>query len=57
MNIQTCLAEGPYTFKSVSGYVYLCIPSTDRFTAQLHSISGNLASAFPNTGMSHQHGS
>jgi hypothetical protein len=52
----TPLAEGPYGFKSVSGDVRLVVPPETRCTCELHSVSGDLVSAFPNTGFSRNHG-
>ena len=56
MHIHTSLAEGPYQFKSVSGQVNLIVPPDTHCTAELHSVSGDLVSAFPITGASHRHG-
>jgi hypothetical protein len=57
MHIHTSLAEGPYDFKSVSGDFRLTVPPGTHCTAELHSLSGDLVSAFPNTGFSRHHGS
>ena len=57
MSISTPLAEGPYSFKSVSGDVRLVVPPETRCSGELHSISGDLVSAFPVTGFSRHHGS
>jgi len=57
MHIRTPLVEGPFRFKSVSGDVRLSVPPETRCTAELHSLSGDLVSAFPITGSSRQHGS
>ncbi len=57
MRIRTPLAEGPYDFKSVSGDVRLMVPPDIHCTGELHSVSGDLVSAFPITGSSRQHGS
>jgi hypothetical protein len=56
MCIHTPLAEGPYTFKSVSGDVTLTVAPETHCTAELHSVSGDLASAFPITAGSRNHG-
>jgi hypothetical protein len=56
MDIHTPLAEGPYGFKSVSGDVRLSMPPETRCMGELHSVSGDLVSAFPITGSSHRHG-
>jgi hypothetical protein len=56
LQIHTLLTEGPYNFKSISGNVDLKIPPETRFTAELHSISGDLISAFPITDHSRKHG-
>jgi len=56
MQIHTPLAEGPYTFKSVSGEVRLSVPPETHCTGELHSVSGDLVSAFPITGYSRHHG-
>jgi hypothetical protein len=57
IQIHTPLTEGPYDFKSVSGQVRLGVPPETHCTGELHSVSGDLVSAFPVTGYSHQHGS
>ena len=57
MRIRTSLTEGPYDFKSVSGQVRLSVPPDTHCTGELHSVSGDLVSAFPITGTSRQHGS
>ena len=57
MRIRTSLTEGPYDFKSVSGQVCLSVPPDTHCTGELHSVSGDLVSAFPITGTSRQHGS
>jgi hypothetical protein len=57
MRIYTPLTEGPYDFKSVSGNVLLTVPPDTQCTGELHSLSGELASAFPITGSSAHHGS
>ena len=57
MHIHTPLADGPYRFKSVSGDVRLSVPPETHCTGELHSVSGDLVSAFPVTGFSRQHGS
>jgi hypothetical protein len=56
MCIHTSLAEGPYDFKSVSGQVRLTVPPDTHCTGELHSVSGDLVSAFPITGNSRHHG-
>jgi len=57
MRINTPLSEGAYIFKSVSGDVHLSVPPGTHCTGELHSVSGNLVSAFPVTGCSRHHGS
>jgi len=57
IQVRTPLVEGPFRFKSVSGDVRLSVPPETRCTAELHSLSGDLVSAFPITGSSRQHGS
>ncbi len=57
MQIRTSLTEGPYDFKSVSGDVHLIVPPESHCTGELHSVSGDLVSAFPITGYSRHHGS
>ena len=57
MRIHTSLKEGPYDFKSVSGQVRLSVPPDTHCTGELHSVSGDLVSAFPVTGYSRHHGS
>jgi hypothetical protein len=57
MRITSPLAEGPYDFKSVSGDVRMIMPPETRCTGELHSLSGDLVSAFPTSGFSSNHGS
>jgi len=57
MRLHTALAEGPYSFKSVSGNVRLIVPPETRCTSELHSVSGDIVSAFPVTSFSRHHGS
>jgi hypothetical protein len=57
IRIRTSLTDGPYDFKSVSGDVRLSMPPDTHCTAELHSVSGDLVSAFPVTGYSRHHGS
>jgi hypothetical protein len=57
IRIYTSLIEGPYNFKSVSGDFRLTVPPDTHCTAELHSLSGDLVSAFPNTGYSRHQGS
>jgi hypothetical protein len=57
MRITSPLAEGPYDFKSVSGDVRMIMPPETRCTGELHSLSGDLVSAFPTSGYSGNHGS
>ena len=54
LQISTPLTDGPYSFKSVSGDVKLIVPADTRCTADLHSLSGDLVSALPVSGL-HQH--
>jgi hypothetical protein len=56
VKIQTSMTKGPYAFKSVSGDVCLTMPPHTQFSADLHSVSGNLVSTFPIEGASHHHG-
>jgi hypothetical protein len=57
MLISTSLGDGPYDFKSVSGNVRLIMPPATHSTAELHSVSGDLVSTFPITGIDHHHDS
>jgi hypothetical protein len=57
LRVHTALMDGPYKFDSVSGDVTMTLPADTHCTAELHSVSGDLASAFPVTGYSHHHGS
>jgi hypothetical protein len=57
MRIATPLSDGLYNFKSVSGDVHLTLPVETHCTAELHSVSGDVVSAFPVSGLSHHHGS
>ena len=56
MRFHTRLVEGPYAFKSVSGDVRLTVPVDSRCTCELHSLSGELGSAFPINGYTRHHG-
>ncbi len=47
LSLQTTLADGSYKFNSVSGDVRVSLPADARCSAELHTISGNLSSAFP----------
>lgn len=55
MRITTPLADGPYEFKSVSGDVRMRVPPETHCTGELHSLSGDLVSAFPTSGYSSSH--
>jgi hypothetical protein len=57
LSLETSLSTGPYTFNSVSGDVRLLLPAEARFSARLHTISGDLSSQFPGTNFSRGHGS
>lgn len=57
MRIHTSLTKGPYDFKSVSGDVRMSVPPDTHCTGEIHSVSGDLVSAFPVTGTSSHHGS
>jgi hypothetical protein len=57
LRIHTSLTEGPYDFRSVSGDVRLTVPPETHCTGELHSVSGDLVSAFPVTAYSRHHGS
>ncbi len=57
IRMSTGLSAGPYDFKSVSGEVGLCMPPATHCTVELHSVSGDLVSAFPVAGYSHHLGS
>jgi hypothetical protein len=57
MRIHSALSDGPYNFKSVSGDVRLIVPPETCCTSELHSVSGDLVSAFPVTNFSRHHGS
>ncbi len=56
VNLQTPLATGPYHFKSVSGDVRLILPPDAGCITELHSVSGQIISAFPLSGFSHVNG-
>lgn len=49
MFLQTALADGPYSFGSVSGDVRLIVPADTRCSAELKSVSGSIRSSFPAT--------
>lgn len=57
IRLSTPMAEGPYEFKSVSGDVRLTVPPETQCTGELHSLSGDLVTAFLTTGFSSHHGS
>ena len=57
LRLQTALAEGSYTFNSVSGDVRLILPPETRCSARLHSVSGQISTPFPLTSYYHGHGS
>jgi hypothetical protein len=57
IQIATPLSEGPYNFNSVSGDVCLILPPETHCTTELHSVSGDVVSAFPVSGLSRHHGS
>lgn len=57
MSISTPLTDGPYEFKSVSGDVRLELPPETRCSGEIHSISGDLVTSFPVSGISRQSGS
>jgi hypothetical protein len=50
LQISTPLAKGPYDFKSVSGDVRMIMPPVTACTAEIHSLSGDLVTAFPISG-------
>lgn len=56
VKLDTPLAEGPYQFNSVSGDVRLTLPGKTGCSAELHSVSGDLISAFPGSGFHHHSG-
>lgn len=47
IHIGTSRGEGPYSFQSVSGNVFLSINQEAGFTVKMHSVSGNLQTALP----------
>ncbi|MCJ7701639.1 MAG: DUF4097 family beta strand repeat-containing protein, partial [Anaerolineales bacterium] len=47
--LETPLAEGPYTFKSVSGSATLVVPAGTACSAQVHSVSGRMRTSLPIT--------
>jgi hypothetical protein len=49
MVLQTPLAEGPYTFKGVSGRATLVIPEDTACSASFHSVSGRMRTSLPLT--------
>lgn len=57
LRMSTGLSAGPCDFKSVSGQVRMSVPPDTHCTGELHSVSGDLVSAFPVAGYSHPHGS
>ena len=57
LHISTPLANGPYEFKSVSGDVQMIVPPETACTGELHTLSGDLTTAFPANGYSNNPGS
>jgi hypothetical protein len=57
LRMSTGLSAGPYDFKSVSGQVHLMVPPDTHCAVELHSVSGDLVSAFPVAGYSYHLGS
>jgi len=47
IHIGTSRGEGPYTFQSVSGDVFLSVNQEAGFSIRMHSISGNLQTSLP----------
>ena len=47
MVLVTSLADGPYTFKSVSGGATLVVPEDTAFTARFKSVSGRMRTSLP----------
>ena len=47
--LQTPLAEGPYTFKGVSGSTTLVVPDDTACSAKFHSVSGRMRTSLPLT--------
>lgn len=47
--LETPLAEGPYTFKSVSGGATLVVPAGTACSARFHSVSGRMRTSLPVT--------
>jgi len=56
MVLQTPLAEGPYTFKGVSGSTTLVVPEDTACSANFHSVSGRMRTSLPLT-KDNRHGS
>jgi hypothetical protein len=54
--LQTGLEEGPYKFDTVSGSLYLLIPSGSVCTIDLHAVSSNLVTDLPITQETRQGG-
>jgi hypothetical protein len=54
--LQTPVAEGPYTFGSVSGSVKMIVPADTRCNVELNSVSGNIRSSLPSTSTTMGHG-
>lgn len=57
VDLQTPLGEGSYRFRSVSGDVHLRVPPESHCSLELHSLSGEISSAFPLTHSWQTHGS
>jgi hypothetical protein len=47
LHLHTPLGDGPYHFHSVSGDVLLFVPAETRFSAEISSVSGSIASSLP----------
>jgi hypothetical protein len=55
--LQTALAEGPYTVRSVSGDLRLIVPVDTHCTAEVKGVSGKVHTTFPQAAYQHKNGS
>lgn len=54
LTLETSLADGPYTFKSVSGSATMVVPANTACSTRFHSVSGRMKTSLPITKDSRQ---
>jgi len=57
VDLQTPLGQGSYRFRSVSGDVHLRVPPESRCSLELHTLSGEIRTDFPQRSAFRTHGS